>query len=205
MGENMWTRLLLSLGLALFVSWAGAAWAWEAGADVGLVPMAYLNAVLEEAAVRTGGTAVPLRISFGGQAQVWPWPFLGLGVRSFSCAGSLVGRDERTLAAFALGIFGVLRFGLPLLGWPLYGRLEVGGLGGYASGLVEGWGLGWHASFGASLAFLRFWNLALGMEAGYRWAVIPALRTAREEIAPERGAALDFSGLFLGVVFRWEG
>lgn len=183
----------------------GAGWSLNAGADIGFVSMDYMNDLLQEAGLRAGMSVVPMRTALAWDVQLRPWPFLGIGVARLATSGKLVGRDEQGLSTEAYIFQGDLGIKTIFFGQTLHVSLSLGVIWSTTAGLVEGRGWGWNTSLTVAWPALHFLNLNLGVKAGYRWAVVPALQTAREELRPVQRPVLDFSGPFWGIVVCWEG
>lgn len=197
----------VGVAIIILLAWGlkGAAWSLDVGGDMGFVSMNYMNDLLQDAGLRTGMSVAPLRTAFAWDVHVWPWPLLGIGVTGLTASGKLVGRDEQELSVIAYVLQGMGGLEIPLFGRNLRSVLSVGGVWSTTTGLVEARGWGWNASFTLAWPILRFLNLNLAIKVGYRWAVVPRLRTEREELKPPQGGALDFSGFFAGITLRLEG
>lgn len=201
----MWGKTGLGIVVLFALGLTSFSWSLDIGGNVGLISMDYMNDLLQEAGLRTGMSIAPLRTAFAWEVHLWPWPLLGIGVTRLAASGKLVGRDEQELSIVAYVLQGVGGFEIPFLGQNLRNAVSVGGMWSSTTGLVEAEGWGLNASFTIAWPILRFLNLNLAVKVGYRWAVVPSLKTEREELRPAQGPALDFSGFFAGLVFRWEG
>lgn len=193
------------LGLTTALAATAFAWGLDGGPTLGLPGMAYLNGQLAALAQREGTEAARLRLAWGAEAVLWPWGPVGLGLEFLSASGGIRGREFTPQTCWVLGLSLRGRLEFPLFGRALSLQAGVGAYRAGASGLFSGSGFALGGDLRAGGPLLSWGGLGLSWWVGFRYLPVATIQGDRGRIAPAGLPALDFSGLYLGIDFAWEG
>jgi len=197
------TRLVIML-LLVCPNFSCIAFELEGHFNLGLAGMAFINGQLEEVANREGTTFSPIQLVWGLEVNAWFWPFSGFGISFLSGSGEIHGREPRPQNVTSLGVEGKIFVPPFLLNWPV--DIEVGG-GGYlafASGLLTGGGWAFGGYLRAKWKLLELGQFQTEVALTWRYLPVLSIYNEREEITPQGSSALDFSGLYVGVIVKWK-
>ncbi len=172
---------------------------------IGTVGMEFLNRRLEFLAGEAGAPLAPLRLAWEGGLEVWPWPWVGLGMRWLSSLGAILGRERREQRATLASLSAGLRLPELLPGLPVGLSLYAGAGWAALGGVVEGGGLGILVGGAVTWRLVGAGPVSLTAGGGFRYAPVPRVRDGRGNPIETRGLpAADFSGLFLSLSLRWR-
>lgn len=189
--------LIVGLGL-LGLALPALAFGLSGGVGGGLVEMEDLSEQLEQLAARQGAESSPIRLVWGADGAIWPWPNFGARLEYLSASGAVLGREVERLSITALGLEACVLISLPLLG------LEAG-LGGYwitVSGLATGQGTALGGHVAGTLSLLSWETLGLKMRIGGRYLPGSSVQASGDvDVLP---GDVDFSGPFIDIVVEWN-
>ncbi len=190
---------------AIFLPLSALGIGFTGGGGVSWVTMDFLNMTVQALGEREGVPYSPLRLGWEVEGGVWLSPYVGAEVFWVSSSGGISGRDAMGLSASAVGVEIQLQVPARTLGVPLDVTAGIGldGCWASAAGMVVGQGFGWGGTVRVGFPVFRIAGISADGQVFARYLPVGTIRDGERVVDTGGLAALDFSGLGIGLIVRW--